>query len=50
MSDSLSKWAQRGTRCFLGMLQNIGVPAAGFMVWFVGAVEVVGRGACWPCS
>ncbi len=27
---------------FLGMLQNIGVPAAGLMAWVVGIVELLG--------
>jgi len=27
---------------FLGMLQNIGVPAAGLAAWLVGIVEVLG--------
>ncbi|MEE9270143.1 MAG: DoxX family protein [Candidatus Krumholzibacteria bacterium] len=31
-----------GHEMFLGMLQNIGVPAAGFMAWAVGAVELLG--------
>ena len=31
-----------GHEMFLGMLQDIGVPAAGLMSWFVGAVELVG--------
>ena len=34
-----------GHEMFLGMLQNIGVPAAGFMTWLVGTVEVVGGAA-----
>ena len=31
-----------GHEMFLGMLQNIGVPAAGMMAWAVGAVELLG--------
>jgi len=31
-----------GHEMFLGMLQNIGVPAAGLMAWAVGAVELLG--------
>ena len=34
-----------GHEMFLGMLQNIGVPAAGFMAWLIGTVEVVGGAA-----
>ncbi len=31
-----------GHEMFLGMLQNIGVPAAGLMAWLVGIVELLG--------
>ena len=31
-----------GHEMFTGMLQNIGVPAAGLMAWAVGAVELLG--------
>ncbi len=32
----------QGHEMFLGMLQNIGVPAAGLAAWLVGIVEVLG--------
>ena len=35
-------FSAEGHEMFLGMLQDIGVPAAGLMSWIVGAVEVVG--------
>ena len=35
-------FSAQGHEMFLGMLQNIGVPAAGFMSWFVGGIELVG--------
>ncbi len=36
------KLSLQGHEMFRGMLQGIGVPAPGFMAWFVGAVEVFG--------
>ena len=35
-------FSAEGHEMFVGMLQNIGVPAAGLMSWVVGAVEVGG--------
>lgn len=35
-------FTQEGHEMFLGMLNNIGVPAAGLMSWVVGAVEFFG--------
>ena len=36
------KLGPQGHEMFQGMLQGIGVPAPGFMAWFVGGVEVIG--------
>lgn len=36
------KLGPQGHEMFRGMLQGIGVPAPGFMAWFVGGVEVFG--------
>ncbi len=36
------KLSLQGHEMFQGMLQGIGVPAPGFMAWFVGGVEVFG--------
>ena len=35
-------FSAEGHEMFLGMLQDIGVPAAGLMAWIVGTVELVG--------
>ena len=36
------KLGPEGHAMFRGMLQGVGVPAPGFMAWFVGGVEVLG--------
>jgi len=36
------KFSSQGHEMFLGMLQGIGVPAAGLMSWVVAIVAVVG--------
>lgn len=41
----LPKLGAGGHVAFQGMLEGMGVPAPGFMAWFVGGVEVVGGAA-----